>query len=183
MRTIVSLTLLLIILCFNSGYAQEYKAGVLYNVKGPVKQIKMKSKDKLSQKFGSTKFTETGKFKRDILTYDDKGYPLKSEMQTGPLSMSVSIEYAENQHPSEIKINSSFSDKPVTIVYEYDGDRVAVRKFIRDDVTITFIYSDEQYDNYGNWISRNVVKSKESSDTDKNSESSYVETREIKYYE
>lgn len=185
--------LITLVIAFSFSAQGQYHAGVLYGLKGNVKEIKAKSENPLVK--GKTKFLENGMKKLSLLTYNDEGYPIGCSMQGwGDNYKSISIAYNDRNLPSmvEIKDNTKKGLSVMSFEMKYDSsgnlsECVLESVLTGEETTKTgstytlFQYSDYKFDAQGNWISRtchqgnkidgNIIKGK-----------TYTETREIKYF-
>lgn len=174
-------TLALALICgLSLMLAQDYKAGVLYGLTGPVKSAKIKSPNKLTKRFGKVKLTQDGKPKYNLFTYNEAGYPIAIGSDLPGLDINFKITYNDDQLPDMISFDLD-KNRHVDIDYIYVGDRLASQVWKTAAKTITYDYSAEQYDPQGNWISR-LVKETVVTDGGKPEVQEYTETREIKYY-
>lgn len=163
----------------------EYKGAIIYDAQGPVKEIKIKTKNPLATN-KKIKFSKDGKINNDLMTYNQDGYPIGFGMNFGNRSISLTIEYNDEQLPYKM-IEESRITTPGIIDVEnlYDEfkcltSRKAMVSNDKEECRLTFEYSCFIYDEHGNWISRHVVQT-----TLKDSDSEvleYEESRNITYY-
>lgn len=186
------LTLLLIAFSFLCQ-AQEYKAAVLYEASGNIKNIKYQTRDKTLIEY--PEFTKDGKFTGlDDFRYDKNGYPLdrQADMKRKDktfLFYETIIEYNDQNKPISIMDKGQFKSwenfkKEITFEYSEDGYVSAKKALLIDKSDTTNVeckYSHYTFDSKGNWITRSVnqvsISNKEGSKTD-----NYIESREIEYY-
>lgn len=168
-----------------SALAQDFKKGLLYDVSGPVKELKIKSKNEYAKRFSKVQFTPDGKGKDEFMTYDDNGFPLGFGVVFHKRENNLNVGYNDQMLPVKIDYFNNIGGKDIIIVEtEFDGKRVSSRRFQGDNPAeyIICVYSDETYDDHGNWVSRNVKESTVSANPKKNATREFVETREIQYY-
>ncbi|MBD5356616.1 MAG: hypothetical protein HDR88_06385 [Bacteroides sp.] len=183
-KYIIAMISLLFSLC---SYAQEYKAAVLYEAQGPVKEIRTKSENKLTRK--KLKFMRNGQQKTEIMTLDDNGYPIGFGMNLGSIFNQLSVTYDSLQNISKIFFESNIvgNKQRIEVTNFYEGKRLSSRKvhliYPKKSGYIISEFSDEKYDDYGNWIERTVHDKGISEDGEPGKEKTYIETRTIKYWE
>ncbi|MCM1290327.1 MAG: hypothetical protein NC201_02385 [Prevotella sp.] len=161
----------------------RYKTGILYEVAGPVKQIKVEKGNEYTKWFGSDKFRPDGALESDFYTYNERGYPQQVNLSLGNKELSIKISYDDINQPiiydftnsmgGKIHIirKSKYQDGKVIEYYYEDGDKVTVCE-----------YSQHEYDSYGNWIKRMVHETQTFAEKNKSKENTYIESRKITYY-
>lgn len=187
------IALMTLAIAFSMGAQGQYHAGVLYGLKGNVKEIKAKSENPLVN--GKTKFIENGMKKLSLLTYNAEGYPIGCSTQGwGNNYKSISIAYNEQHLPStvEIKDNTKKGLSVMTFAMEYDSSGNLSECVLKSvpageeaskavSTETVFQYSDYTFDPQGNWISR-VCRQEKKVDGKIIDAKTYTETREIKYF-
>lgn len=165
--------------------AEEYRMGALYDVNGPVKEVRLKTDNKFAKRFKKEKFTENGKLVEEVMTYDADGYPLGYGMTIGNKETTLRIEYNEARQPvGAYYISTVIGTDRLDVETGYDGDRVAWRQFSEGDPQeyVRCEYSGETRDDRGNWTSRQVKETTVSANPKKCGVKEYTETRDIIYY-
>lgn len=165
--------------------AEEFKMGKLFDVTGPVKELKLKTSNKYAKQYAKEKFTENGKLVEEIMTYDADGYPLGFGMTAGNKERTLRIEYNDARQPVATSFLATIiGTERLDVTTGYDGDRVAWRQFSEGDPQeyVRCEYSDETRDEHGNWTSRSVKETTVSANPKKCGEKVYTETRVITYY-
>lgn len=196
MRTVLRMmaALLLLTVAALPGFSQsrKYKAGALYELSGPVKEVVVHTENQFA--FPSTlKFTKEGRLVLRPFMYDKNGYPIGAGHRFDKDFSRIFIDYNSDLQPSSILMitNTDEKDKDNPCLWDfsfiYDGKRLGslTAKGGRKGVSpmeIVMEYSNEKYDDFGNWISRDV-KSTTRQEGQQPVENRYTETREIKYYE
>ncbi len=168
--------------------AQDYRGGLLYDIKGPVKEFKLKTQFKACQK--KVKFTRDGMVKNNMFAYDNEGLPTGMSINFGNKYSVLSIQWEEGPKVSEITLNENFY-RPVVVTYTPEYSEDGLLKSYRWDRTETtkegdvkewvlMEYSAPVYDEHGNWIRRHVSASGEVDG--KYGTSEFDEERVIRYY-
>lgn len=167
----------------------QYRMNLIYEVEGPVREIKMKSSGDFTKVFNrilgsATKFKENGKLNRELMSYDAEGYPIGFGMNFDDDSKTLKIRYNDARRIAGYDFESTEPGNAAkfTVDMTYDGKRVASTRLQGDGVCVEFVYSAEEYDDQGNWLSRRVKETVESQNPENNSTKEYTEIREIKYY-
>lgn len=166
-----------------NAYSQEYKEGLVYGVKGNVKDLKLETKIKFANKH--VKFQPNGKCKKSVMYFNEDGYPLGWEAYSGTKGMSQKINYDGADRIESIVIDSSFSGLQ-THNYSYSSDgtiseeTIEISKNGKQSVGIKCYYTNYQFDDQGNWISRDVEQKEKRAGEDKIT--TYTEKRKIIYY-
>lgn len=162
--------------------AEEYKAPLMYDLSGPVKEIKVTSGNKLVKKFGDCKFTENGQRKDDFMSYDGNGYPIGYNLSLGDKTLSLNIEYNADLLPETFMFHNTMgNDWHITLTNTYADGHVVTQTIVENGTTYQRVYSQVQRDQYGNWIARTVHQTTIAPDTAP-LEETMVETQEITYY-
>lgn len=178
---------------FTLSAQDQYHAGVLYGLKGDVKEIKVKSENPLVK--GKTKFIENGMKKLSLLTYNAEGYPIGCFTQGwGNDYKSIAISYNSRNLPSqvEIKDNTKKGLSVMSFSMDYDSSGNLTKCILKSisgeedgnnvpSSETLFQYSGYKFDQRGNWISR-VCRQEKIADGKTTGEKTYTETREIKYF-
>ena len=180
MKKILS-ALLLATVVSASALAQEYKGSLLYDVKGDVKEMKVKSKNPLARYAKKLKFADNGQRINDYMTYNDAGLPIGYGMNLGGKVRTLKVEYDASERPSVITMSVDGAIMRIENVYE--GDRLASRRLSSPVGTreTVWTYSDEKRDARGNWTERRVSETVTDRDPSKSGTETYTETREITY--
>lgn len=198
------LAIMAALLFMTSGaWAQQYHGRALYDLSGDVKEVKSDSCLYLFRYKNKAKFDRNGRLKSALMAYDVKGYPSGfqisfSENNTTRLNITwTDDDCPERLEMTDISKNGSFN---LTINYAYPvgskrPDSMRVEYLLKEEkgdatenytCNIVCRYSQYEYDRQGNWISRRVTQTVEyGAKMPKNplpAESSYIETRKIKYY-
>lgn len=185
------MSVIAMLICFNSFAATEYHGRALYGLVGNVKSVKWKTKAKRLYPESNPSFFENGLLCNSTLFYDSDGYPIGSSMvANNKFSITVDVKYGEDHRVGQItETGQSYgSNFTTTDDFEYSPDGMLVKETVTEtDVKsgkakkVEMRYSDYQFDSTGNWISRSVtsITTKENGST-KTSE--FVETRTITYY-
>ncbi|MDE7380669.1 MAG: hypothetical protein K2N03_00895 [Muribaculaceae bacterium] len=189
MLKIRSLTLLILSLLVSfATFCNEpkFKYTTLYDLDGPVKEVKIKSKNPIVITNAKVKFMKNGARKNSLMSYNNEGYPVGYQFVPYSWIETVTIEYNDSNRPSKItQTEYSRDSRNVTeITFEYDGKRISEMTVTTPEVKRICRYNGEVRDNYGNWTSRNVemeiISLKESQPY---RPITFVETRDIKYYD
>lgn len=178
---LVFIGLLISVFCVKAQGAGEikYHGAALYGCKGKVKEIFYSTEDPiLLEKV--IKFLPNGQSEHSIMTYDQNGFPIGFNINAGN-RISVNIDY-QNDKLKEVEIQTNLrGDEHRTIDMIYEGDLLKQRinkDVLKDKISTISTYSDYQYDDQGNWISRTVeLESPEEGEIEK-----FTETRVITYY-
>lgn len=162
--------------------AEEYKAPLMYDISGPVKEIKVTSGNKLVKKFGDCKFAENGQRTDDFMSYDDNGYPIGYNLSLGDKTLSLNIEYNAERLPETFKFQNTMGDNwHITLTNIYADGHIVAQTIVEDGTTTKREYSQVQRDQYGNWIARTVRQTTIAPNAAPQEET-MVETQEITYY-
>lgn len=180
------LTFLASIILTVCTYAQVYKAAVIYEAHGPIKEIRTKSENPFAK--GKLKFMPNGQKKTEVMTFDDNGYPIGSGMNMGDMFTKLNITYDSLLNVSSMTFETNIigNKQKIEVTNYYDCTRLVSRKINlsspKKSGTIQFEFSDEKYDDYGNWIERTVHEKGIDQNNKIGKEKTYVETRIITYY-
>lgn len=179
------------VLCCSTAIAQSYKGPKLFGLNGPVKQYACRSESKISSR--KVNFTRNGLIKGRGYDYDQDGYPtgysfmytFRSQLQGTELSLiwgkDSLLQTAEMKFVfMEDKTNSKFE-----LIYE-DAISFPTRVFWVTQENdrerkVTFDYFDYKFDDFGNWISRGVIRTCIIDGTPEKNRT-YTETAKYKYY-
>ena len=137
---------------------------------GPVKSIKsqMMGRDQV------TSFSQDGKMTREGMTdakYDENGY-LQSAKMTGGQGMEIAVTYTwENGKVKSQSMNIMGQDMVISYTYNEKG-APATQAMNMAGQPMETPYTDYQYDDHGNWISRKTSMMGQE----------MVQTRTIEYY-
>ncbi|MEZ3518898.1 MAG: hypothetical protein K1V75_03035 [Muribaculaceae bacterium] len=162
-RLLIILSLLLA--GMGMGRAQEFKEGLLYDLQGNVKEMKLSTKNSFLKKH--VKFRDNGKLKKSITFFDDDNYPLGFDMSMNVMSfaMSQKVEYDSCRRITSVTDKNSYDGGITTTTSNYYGNEAAPSEITRSvfasiskdgEVTADCEYSGYVYDDHGNWISRQV---------------------------
>lgn len=177
------LTLVAIVCATALSNAQDFHAATLFEASGPVKEIKIDSKNPTTRK--SAKFTNSGKFTIDGMTYNSEGYPIANASSFGNDITSVNVEYTPEGKIAKSITISTIGKKPFRLetTFIYDDDQLT-KKISAYAQGKTFIeeYGDYTTDDHENWLSRSVMWTEYDADMQPISTDTYTETRTIKYY-
>lgn len=186
-RIALSLSSILFLGTGLSAGAREYRASNLYEARGPVKEIKLKSKNDFSKSRSKVSFLENGMQTWDQTYYDSMGLPRGIIVNMGNRILTdVKISYSEEGNPLVIIYHDKAGDAPsMTVEYNWEGDRLASmkvteRKAKGDKITLCE-YSQEMTDANGNWISRLVHQTVTEGALSPKTED-FTESRTITYY-
>lgn len=168
--------------------AQEYHGGLLYDIKGPVKEFKLKTDFKACQK--KVKFTRDGMIKGSTYAYDAQGLPTGMSINFGKKYSVLSIQWEEGPKVTEITLRDNFY-RPSVVTYtpgyypdgllkSYRWERTETTKDGEEKGWLLMEYSSPVYDEHGNWIRRHVVATGEGNGQSVNTE--FDEERVIRYY-
>lgn len=169
------------------SYAQEYKTALVYEAHGPIKEIRTKSDNPFAK--GKLKFLPNGQEKTEIMTFDDNGYPIGYGMNVGDMSTKLNIRYdsLSNIKSMLFETNIIGNKQKIEVINFYDGNRLVSRNIHltspKKEGTIQSEFSNERYDEYGNWIERTVNEKGIDGNGEVGKEKTYIETRTIKYYQ
>lgn len=174
--------------------AQEFKEGLLYDLTGNVKEMKLTTKNSFPDKH--VKFNNTGKCKKSITYFDEENYPLGYDISGNVMnfSMSKKVEYDSLRRITSVTDKISYEGgitDTTTNYYTNDANPSQITHSVFTDVrkdgktVADCTYSDYTYDDHGNWISRQVKQT--TTQTNKKGETAeqtdeYTETRTIKYF-
>lgn len=175
----------------------DYFGYLLYDLKGPVESVDSDARYYPRVLGAKRTFLKNGMLSFSALNYDENGYPIGSmanyskagdKKQKGECN-DVEIVYDEKNRPSSIFESYHFKNREdILTTYSYSPDGTIAGATIKitgnDNKIIEMSYSDYKYDSSGNWISRkvdcNVVSI--SGKGNKTENSTYRETRKIKYF-
>lgn len=183
MRT--KILLFLTVMGLSAG-AQDYKMATLYEATGPVKEIKFGKIHPMSPK--TIKFNPYGMSTSSTMTFDLDGFPIGCQLSQGDTYNSTTIEYNQDRQPSTIIDTYAMTGAPriCTISNSYANGLVESRVITETckgyKKTITLQYSNQESDNLGNWITRTVTETTDSTNPKENGEKSYQEIRQISYF-
>lgn len=174
--------------------AQEFKEGLLYDLTGNVKEMKLSTKSSFLKKH--VKFRDNGKCKKSITFFDDENYPLGYDMSmnTMKFAMSQKVKYDDRKRIASVTQFTSYDGGITQTTTNYYSNEAAPLQIGRSVYTYAnkdsewsadCEYTDYIYDDNGNWISRQVKQT--TTQTNKKGEkgeevSEYTETRTIKYF-
>lgn len=172
----------------------KYNSAVLFQAKGPVKKIKIKSRDPFKH-FCSAKFGSDGKFDDPMgMVYDADGYfsYFRIGGESGFLSVNESGEakYDESRRLTGFKLDAKakgFLDFSADYSFKYSDEGILTQKTMDyahkgKKGRFVYDYSDYSFDSQGSWVKRNVKLSDYDSEGEKKSETDFTETRQIEYY-
>lgn len=165
--------------------SQEYHSAALYDCVGNIKEITTKSNCKFVKK--KVKFDKVGRTGVSIMSYNDLGYPTGFEIivLNKPNFEKYFWTPSNKLDSISILVNGLGISKKVGAKVLYNGEvQAGVRINVvenNDSASYNLIYSNYQYDELNNWISRTVNQEllKPNGESIKNE---YVENRVIKYY-
>lgn len=182
--TLLMLSLLVSFAAFSNE--PKFKYTTLYDLAGPVKEVKIKSENPIVITNAKAKFMKNGARKNSLMSYDNEGYPVGYQFVPYSWIETVTIEYNDNNQPSIVTqtVFSQDSHSVTEITFDYDGKRISEMTVKTPEIIRICRYKGEVKDNYGNWISRNVEMEIISlKDSKPYSPVTFVETRDIKYYD
>ncbi|MDE7080334.1 MAG: hypothetical protein K2O78_01580 [Muribaculaceae bacterium] len=190
---------LLIIAIMAMGYfgiskAQEYKEGLIYDLTGNVKEMKLSTKNSFLKTH--VKFQNNGKCKKSMTFFDDENYPLGYDLSTNVMNFSLSqkVDYDEQHRVSLVTLKSSQDGGTTqTTTHHYTdpnfptqiGRSVFSQTDKNGEVLADCEYSGYVYDDNGNWTSRQVKQTVTQINKKGGSmvyNTQYTETRTIKYF-
>lgn len=173
--------------------SQEYKEWLIYDLNGSVQEVKVSTQNPYIRKH--VKFQKNGKCKKSVTFFNDKGYPQGWSAYSGSKGVEQTISYDTNNRISSIVTNSSIPlsgeySNTATYIYEEQAPILTqIKKIVylvnKDTKTneVTCEYSGYIYDDYGNWIHREVTQTINPLDsTEIKKTSTYSEDRTIKYF-
>lgn len=182
--------MILSLLLLSSGLlrAEMYNEGVLYDLTGNVREMKLKTKNPYAKKH--VKFNKDGKCKTSMTYFDTDLYPLGYELSAMKLNLSQKVDYDINKRVSSITNRSSQNGgitETITFFYPDDNSHeIEKSTFIiqspKGNSGIECVFSAYEYDDKGNWIRRNVRQSTKNASNESES-TEYTETRIITYYQ
>lgn len=168
--------------------ATPFHGPELYESTGPVKEIRLKTKNPIPHQ-KKIKFTDEGKINNALMTYNQAGYPIGFGSQFGKRGISLKIGYNEKNQVDTISLVATMG-KSVDVnfinVYDESGCLIGRKsnKKNKDGGEIPvfeFDYYDIVNDDMGNWVSRRVVQKTMRPGKAPETEE-YTETRTIKYF-
>lgn len=172
------------------GSCQEFKEGILYDVFGNVKEVKLETRNSYLKKH--VKFQKDGRCKVSAMLFDDKGYPLGFSMYYGKHGVGQQLRYDSMNRVDSIIVNSSNGGGTERVEkHEYSSDASHPNQIVRsvfssiskkESDKLVCDYSNYEYDDHGNWISRDVVQTNYSDDGAEKGKEEYSEKRKIQYY-
>ena len=169
--------------------AVTYHAPAIYDLKGDVRSFSVKTENPLAANKKKASFFKNGVQKNIFLVYSTDGHPLGNGLCLGNTLVNTIFFFqaGNSAKPDKILIQVGTADsmESHTLKYVYDGERVSEiyteNSGDKPHPTYRFLYSEEQYDSRGNWMTRNVRQIETGIDGNI-SETEYQETRKIKYY-
>lgn len=171
-----------------SANGQEYKGGLLYDLHGPVKEMKLKTEDRIGSPAHTIKFSDNGMTEFSSVTYDDEGYPYGQDMRlNGKTGWRFKVRYDADRNPIELDYINTVPGNRGEYYFksEFDGKRVKSRHLTysnkKKNLDVSYIYSGEKYDSHGNWIERHVSQTTTEKGTSSTVE--YDESRTILYFD
>ena len=188
MRNII-VCLILLIGSSAGRMAAEYKEGLLYDLTGDVKDMKLDTKCRFQKKH--VKFAPDGKCKLSMTYFDGENYPLGYEMSGMGLNLTQKVEYDDQKRVSKVTTYSS-QGGGITETVENHYAQNPEHPLELSGCTYTVVskkgegrcectYSAYEYDDHGNWIRRNVRQTDYPGTADEQV-TEYAETRKIIYY-
>ncbi len=173
-------------------YAQEFKEGLLYDLTGHVKEMKLSTKNSLIDK-KNVKFQKDGRCKRTLTFFNENGLPLGWSVFNGDKGTSFDISYDYTQIiESTVLKNTIGGNQCQETFYTYTtlptGHTIVCEAryvFTTDKAKSEThcVYDDYTFDEVGNWIKRHVSETKKFEGHEETSTNNYIETRLITYYE
>ncbi len=183
--------------------AQEFKEGIIFDLRGPVKSATL-----TDDFFGmrNMTFTEDGKCQTTRMEFDENGYPLGMTLDVrsgllnndndfkGPIAYKVDYDDAHRISSTYLNFPSAINPWEEIRTYSYNPEKdknhviTGLRVETKENGALStndYVYSDYVYDEQGNWISRNVHETICLTDVDGKSDNAtneYVETRTVTYY-
>lgn len=169
----------------NYSFAQDFHYASIFDVIGPVKEIKTFSHNPLVEK--KVKIDKQGRGGLAMIMYNNDGLPIGFELNMlGKQNYQKFFWNNDNRLDSvAMKIDLIRDYKFITAKNTYCGEPLCSQKIeinTKDGTTqYVFFFSDYTYDENNNWISRKVKQTSINPKGEENNEE-YVETRIIKYY-
>lgn len=168
-------------------FADAYQAYRLYDLNCPVEKVAIKTEDPFFTLSKKVNFSENGMQQMASWVYDENGLPLGDGFCEGSTFWNTNIKYDSSDKPIALsKVMNGDKKYPlihIDIIYSYNKVGEVIRKEViykESHTKYVFVYSDYQYDDKENWISRNVKQSEENTNGLAN-DKSYTETRRIEY--
>lgn len=175
----------LVSLTWLSCFSQEYHYASLYNVSGPVKEIKTNSKSELVEK--KVKISKDGRGGISMMMYNNQGYPMGFELSVLGKENFQRFFYDEHNRIDSVSVKIHGFGKPKCIyskhIYEGGIEKSEIVTIVEGKriTRCVFSFYDYSFDSHNNWLSRSVIKSVETDDGTQEAYE-YKETRAIKYY-
>lgn len=170
----------------SEAQAQKYKSGILWDLKGPVKEVKTDSPFPMAEK--KMKFSEEGHIKNRRMSYDEACRPVGYSLEDGDAYIRVKVTYTPDGRIDRITHVGNNGEGETATVFTFDNDgrktdSVNMLSQAADGtMTMDLDFSNYIYDTRGNWISRTVNLTRHAAGADPQT-AQFVETRQIKYYD
>ncbi|MDE7380668.1 MAG: hypothetical protein K2N03_00890 [Muribaculaceae bacterium] len=188
MKKVTHLLLLMLFIGSLGASAQfkHYDYKILYNLQGPVKDVKIKTKTPVVKDFSSFTLLECGAKRISAMSYDETGRPVGFQISDSDEIEKYDVIYGADNHTKEIIISTIDRNDNVeqtVIMPVYDKNRLQELTIDSPGNVTRCTYSREIYDDYGNWIKRSVrMETTDKKNTSTPVVSSFEESRKIKYY-
>lgn len=172
-----------------NAFAREYKESMIYGLIGPVMEMSMKTENKVVFDMEEITFGTEGKSSDAAVTFNEEGFPVTFDNN----GTEMAVIYDEKHRIFAINESNPQNDSSKSYVFEYaesDHPDTEVMMMVEicegnggQSITV-YAYTDYEFDDYGNWISRNVTRASSTVEK-KNIEdiARYSEERTISYYE
>lgn len=180
------LPMLLMLLTAISANAQEsFNDLELFDLRGHVEKCVIKTKNPASRN-NKPEFTKQGELRWNDFARNRQGKALGSGMTGIDVYSDLRINYDEAGRFTGASEESTIGgSRSMAVSNLFEGDRISGRDIVirngQDVRQINLRYSDEKYDDHGNWTSRKASQT-EIDKNGKKKESEYMETRQISYY-
>ncbi|MDE5653615.1 MAG: hypothetical protein K2I48_09170 [Muribaculaceae bacterium] len=167
--------------------ARRYQAGMLWDLKGPVKEVKIDSPFKMADK--KIRFSEDGHMKNRKMSYDEACRPVGYELKDGDAYIRLNVSYDPEGRISRIThVGSNGEQGECSTVFTFHGDGRKVdsvnmlSQAPEGEMAMDLAFDNYIYDTHGNWVSRSVSLKRTAPGVDPQT-ANFTETRSIKYYE
>ena len=169
-----------------TAMARDFDGGLLWGLKGDVKNVSLKSD--LKKAFGKVSFNKDGKIKNRLMSYDASGRPIGYGMNNGDTYLYMNVWYNTSGDVEKVRLRNRTDSKMEEVVLEfrfkYDGkelSEVEATDSEAPDARVIYRFSGYEYDDAGNWLKRDVEVDGYTPGGDSKKRTT-VETRKIKYY-
>lgn len=188
MKKVTHLILLMLFIGSLGASAQfkHYDYKILYNLQGPVKDVKIKTKTPVVKDFSSFTLLECGAKRISAMSYDETGRPTGCQISDSDEIVKCEVIYGADNHPQKIIISTIEENDNVNqtvLMPVYDKDRLQELTVDSPGKITRCTYSREISDAYGNWIKRSVrMETTDKKNVSTPVVSTFEESRKIKYY-